>query len=637
MADQKQFLNVISREEAKTRFESALSLLPMSSELVTLDKALGRVLADDVTADVNVPSFDRSNFDGFAVKANNIIGASELRPITLTISSESVSTGSAPQSELQNGEAMSIATGGMLPAGADCVVLIEETERSSDEPNTVRISNPRHAGFGVTFTGTDIARGQVILYSGQVLTSRETGVLAAIGHTEIEVVRRPKIAVVSTGNEIIPPSATMQPGLVFDSNARIIADAIRECGGVPLEMGIAIDNQQELDAIVTEALNSADMVLLSGGTSKGKGDLSYRVLESYNNPGIVAHGVALKPGKPICLGVEEGKPLVILPGFPTSAIFTFHEFIAPIIRIFAGLRESTRPTVMAKLGTKLNSAIGRTEYCLVGLIHKGLESGNKEIVAYPLGKGSGSVTTFSLADGFFKADEQTELVETGETVSVNLLNASIVVADLTVIGSHCPRLDKILSEMTRQGFQVKLFSVGSTAGLRAAKRNDCDIAGIHLYNPKTDSYNTPFIDSDQINLVKGYTRQQGIVFRSGDKRFESLLEKSDIENSLRTILNTDQSIRMINRNAQSGTRIHIDRLLGDLRPEGYNVQPANHHAVVAAIEQDRADWGVVIKEAIVGDSLAFIPFTNEEFDFAIPIDRMEKESVKAFCKLITGS
>ena len=224
------------------------------------------------------------------------------------------------------------------------------------------------AGSGVSFAGTDITAGETVLRQGQLLTSRDTGVLAAIGVAEVDVWRKPVVAILSTGDEIIAPGEPMQPARVYDSNAQVLADAVREAGGEPARLGIVPDDATALREQLRQALEFADVVLLSGGTSKGAGDVSYRVVAELNDPGIVAHGVALKPGKPICLAATGGRAVVVLPGFPTSAIFTFHEFVAPVLRLLAGRGRRGAHGRPARLAVKVNSEIGRTEYLLVGLV-----------------------------------------------------------------------------------------------------------------------------------------------------------------------------------------------------------------------------------------------------------------------------
>jgi putative molybdopterin biosynthesis protein len=621
MTHQEQFLDVIDRDEAERRFHAALQLAPLGIETVGLASALGRVMARDVLAKIDVPSFDRSNFDGFAVRASDTHGANEESPCRLRLLKEIIATAVVPASVVQPGTTIAIATGGMLPRGADAIVMVEYADAENGE---IQVRRAVHAGFGVAFAGTDISAGETVLRRGTLLTSRETGVLAALGITEVDVWRRPRVGVVSTGDEIIAPGQPMKPGLIYDSNARIVADAVREAGGDPTELGIVRDDLDQLRAVVDRALAECDIVLLSGGTSKGAGDLSYKVVRELSDPGIVAHGVALKPGKPICLAVTQGKPVVILPGFPTSAIFTFHEFVAPVIRRLAGRPSEQRDAKSARLAVKVNSEIGRTEYLLVGLV----EIEQDSLAAYPMGKGSGSVTTFSRADGFVTIGRHDEIVEAGTMVEVTLLGRDVRVADLVVIGSHCVGLDYLLGELQDAGFQTKFLAVGSTAGLEASLRGECDLAGVHLLDPKTQTYNRPFI-GDSLELIAGYGRMQGVVFRQGDTRFTNRSAKEAIrEVSLKS------DCLMINRNQGSGTRILIDQLLDGVHPPGYAVQSRNHNAVAAAILQQRADWGITIATVAEHAGLGFLPLQDEQYDFVVPRSRMDRPAVKAFRALL---
>ncbi len=617
---QQQFLNVIDRDEAERRFRDAIELQPLGSEEIDLADALGRVLAEDIVAGVDVPSFDRSNYDGYAVRAADTYDAREEDPRRLNLAEEVLATGVVPRSEVTPGVAMAIATGGMLPRGADAVVMVEHTDSDGKE---LLVSKAVVPGFGVSFAGSDVMAGETVLRRGQTLTSRETGVLAAIGAGKLNVRRLPVVAVISTGDEIIEPGQPMRPGLVYDSNARILADAVRELGGRPDVLGIFPDDLDALRAAIHRALETADVVLLSGGTSKGEGDLSYRVVSELSEPGIVAHGVALKPGKPICLAAHRGKPVVILPGFPTSAIFTFHEFVAPVIRILSGRADVARSTVAARMPVKVNSEIGRTEYLLVALVE-----GPDGLAAYPMGKGSGSVTTFSRADGFVTIGRHEEIVEAGAAVAVQLLGKELRPADLVVIGSHCVGLDFLLGKLQDRGFAVKFMAVGSTGGLQAAQRGECDLAGMHLLDPETGRYNAPLI-TPELELVEGYGRLQGVVFRPGDKRFEGRKAAEAI-----AAVKDDPGCVMVNRNRGSGTRILIDRLLDGVEPSGYSVQARSHNAVAAAVAQGRADWGLAIEWVARHAALGFLPLEDERYDFAIPKRRLTRPAVMAFRRLL---
>ena len=623
---QDQFLNVIDRDEAERRFLAALQPQPLSGEQVPLDQALGRVLAEDVRSPVDVPSFDRSNVDGYAIRAAYSYGASEQQPRRLLLLNEAIATAVVPRTSVEHGQAMLIATGGMLPRGADAVVMVEHTDISESDLLIRRSVTP---GANISFAGTDITAGELVLHAGELLTSRETGVLAAIGVAAVQVVRRPRVAILSTGDEIIAPGQSMQPSLVYDSNARIVADAVRELGGAPVELGIVRDDAAELRQCLHQAIQDCDVVLLSGGTSKGEGDLCYRVVSELSGPGIVAHGVALKPGKPICLAVTQGKPVVVLPGFPTSAIFTFHEFVAPVIRRLAGVPAAERNAVQAQLAVKVNSEIGRTEYLLVSLVeHDRQDQSRAALTAWPMGKGSGSVTAFSRADGFITIDRHEEIVQAGTAVEVTLLARDVRPADLVVIGSHCVGLDLLLSEMHRRGWRTKFLAVGSTAGLEAAKRGQCDIAGIHLLDPTTGIYNEPFLTPELV-LIRGYGRMQGVVHRLNDLRFENKSAAEAI-----SAAKNDPTCAMVNRNAGSGTRVLIDRLLAGATPPGYQVQPRSHNAVAAAVAQGRADWGVCIASAARQAGLGFLPLQEEQYDFVVPRSRRSRPAILEFQQLL---
>ena len=625
MRDQEQFLQVLDRDEAQRRFLAAIDLAPRGIDVVPLDAALGRVLAADVASPVDVPSFDRSNVDGFALVAQDTFGASEEVPRTVELGEEVIHAGVVPTTVIRPGTAVSIATGGLVPRGADAVVMVEYAEARGRE---LRIARSVATGSGVTWAGTDITAGETVLRRGQLLTSRDTGVLAAIGVAAVDVWRKPIVAILSTGDEIIAPGEPMQPAKVYDSNAQVLADAVRELGGEPTRLGITHDDMATLRERLQHALESADIVLLSGGTSKGAGDLSYRVVAELRDPGIVAHGVALKPGKPICLAATGGRPVVVLPGFPTSAIFTFHEFVAPVLRLLAGRGAQERTTVSARLAVKVNSEIGRTEYVLVGLVEATDEAGDAVLAAYPMGQGSGSVTTFSRADGFATIGRHEEIVQAGTLVDIQLLGRELQLADLVVIGSHCLGLDYLLGALHERGVRSKCLAVGSTAGLDAARRGECDVAGIHLLDTKTHQYNRPFL-VPELDLVDGYGRLQGVVFRRGDRRFEGRAAREAIAEARH-----DPTCVMVNRNQGSGTRALIDRLLEGARPAGHGVQPRNHNAVAAAVSQGRADWGVTLDTIAGRVGLGFLPLQEERYDFVIPKSRASRPGVMAFKALL---
>jgi putative molybdopterin biosynthesis protein len=625
LARQEQFLEVVDRDEATARFQQHLKMRPLGAETIPLSEALGRILACAVIADVDVPGFDRSSVDGFAVRANDTTGASERQPKPLVLNAEILTPGTVPAIPVLPGTATLIATGGMVPRGADAVVMVEHTDtRDQGSTTVIDVRRAVVSGQFIAFAGSDLARGETVLRARQVLTSREIGMLAAVGTAAVAVWRRPRVAIISTGDEIVAPGKPIRPGAVYDSNAAIIAAAVEEAGGVPKPLGIGPDDEIVLSRLVDEGLASADMVIMSGGTSKGAGDLCYRAIALFKDPGIVVHGVALKPGKPLCLAVTSGKPVVILPGFPTSAIFTFHEFVAPVIRTFAGRPADHAERMRAVLPVRVSSERGRTEFLLVSLV-RGADGSS--LTAYPAGKGSGAVTAFSQADGFITIEQHAESVAAGTPVEVQLIGEAHL-ADLVVIGSHCVGLDVLISRLQAEGISVKALNVGSTGGLAAAKRGECDIAPIHLLDPDSGEYNRPFL-TPELELVGGYRRLQGILYRKGDARFEG----RSLDEAI-TVALTAPDCLMVNRNAGSGTRILTERLLNDARPAGYWSQPKSHNAVAVAVAQNRADWGMAIESVARQYGLGFIPAQDEHYDFAVPKSRWDSPAVQHFRKAL---
>ncbi len=619
-ARQEQFLEVVSPEDARARFARHISLAPLDSERVPLDAALTRVLAGDVTAPIDVPPFDRANVDGFALRAAETAGASDTAPRRLRLNGEVIVCGHAPALTVSAGTATTIATGGVIPRGADAVVMIEQTDlvEGAAEP-AIDVRRAVAPGQFVSYAGSDIARGEMLLRRGARIGSREIGMLAACGIAEVEVVRRPRVAVLSTGDELVAPGTPLRPAAVYDSNGAIVAAAVKEAGGEPFAFGAFPDDETVLELALRTALQACDMVIISGGTSKGAGDLSHRVVSRLGAPGVIVHGVALKPGKPLCLAAIEGKPLVVLPGFPTSAIFTFHAFVAPIIRVRAGLPPEAARTIEATVPVPITSELGRQEFVLVALA-----DGDDGAVAFPTPKGSGSVTSFSQADGFIAIEALASALPAGTRARVTLIGEAAAMPDLVITGSHCVALDAVLGTLADQGLRARTIAVGSLGGVAAAERGECDLAPVHLVDPETGIYNAHLLRPG-LSLVKGWQRLQGVVYRTGDARFEDRSAQDAVKAAL-----ADPACLMVNRNAGAGTRVLIDKLLAGARPPGYSNQPRSHNAVAAAVAQGRADWGVAIEPVAKLYGLAFLPLAPEEYDFLLVEKRRERPAVQAF-------
>jgi putative molybdopterin biosynthesis protein len=304
-------------------------------------------------------------------------------------------------------------------------------------------------------------------------------------------------------------------------------------------------------------------------------------------------------------------------------MFTFHDMIVPVLRRMAGLPPRSDARVEARLPVRVQSELGRTEFVMVALVQ-----GNEGLLAYPTGKGSGAITSFTQADGFLRVEALADHAAAGSVVDVTLFTPHLRVPDLTIIGSHCTGLDLVTGELARSDILSRSLAVGSLGGLAAAKRGECDLAPIHLFDEKSGVYNRAFL-SEGLELIEGWRRMQGIVFRKGDSRFEGCDAAGAVAKAL-----ADAACLMVNRNQGAGTRILLDRLLAGAKPDGYWNQPKSHNAVAAAVAQGRADWGMTIAPVAKAYDLAFLPFAEEHYDFALVASRKSRAAVQSFLQAL---
>jgi putative molybdopterin biosynthesis protein len=315
----------------------------------------------------------------------------------------------------------------------------------------------------------------------------------------------------------------------------------------------------------------------------------------------------------------DGKPIAVLPGFPTSAIFTFHAFAAPVIRARAGLAPEAAAKIEATLPVRIPSELGRQEFVLVSLV-----AGDAGPVAFPSQKGSGAVTSFSEADGFIEIDALAPALDADSNVEVTLIGKAARPPDLVVMGSHCVALDVVLGKLAEAGFTARKIAIGSQGGVIAARRGECDLAPVHLMDPASGIYNE-HLTASGISLVPGWQRMQGFVHRPDDARFAGKSAREALQTAL-----ADPACLMVNRNAGAGTRVLIDQLLAGARPAGYGNQPRSHNAVAAAVAQGRADWGIAIESVARLYGLGFLAFTPEQYDFLLVEKRRARPAVQAF-------
>jgi molybdopterin molybdotransferase len=386
----------------------------LSFEIVSIESAYNRITYEDILAPENLPGFKRSTVDGFAVRSQDTFGAKETMPVYLTVKGH-IPMGVAPDFFLNPGEAASIGTGGMLPEGADAVVMIEHVNVVSSD--LIEILKPIGPGENVIFEDEDIKEGELVIPKGHKLKPQDIGALAGLGISQIKVVKKPVIAIILTGDEIIPHTEKVTPGKIRDINSFTLAGLIDLAGGIPLKMGIVKDDYKELKAIVNKAYELADIILITGGTSAGIKDMTAQIINELGEPGIIFHGVSIKPGKPIIAGVCNNKPVFGLPGHPVAVYICFELFVKPVINKMLGLTDKTyKPKVKAKLTKSISSQAGRRDFIRVYLEEK-----EGELLATPLLSKSGLIMTLVKANGILCIPEDLLGFEKDEIVEVELL------------------------------------------------------------------------------------------------------------------------------------------------------------------------------------------------------------------------
>lgn len=605
----KEFRKLVTRDEAG-RIIKNLDINPHSHE-VDVDNAFGHILDRDVVSQVDVPPFTRASMDGYAVRASDTYSACEDRPVRLKLTG-SIPAGINPSLVLETGEAAEIATGAVMPEGADSVVMVEYTHLDND----VFIHRAVSINENVMQAGSDIMAGERILRKGTFLGAREIGVLCAIGKRKINIFGL-NVGIISTGNELQEPGSDLVPGTIYDVNSFSLSCGVKECGGTPVRYGKVKDDEAQIKNALIELAKTCDIILTSGSTSAGSGDVMYRIIEE--NGVVLAHGIDIKPGKPAIIGKIFSKIIFGLPGYPASALTIFNEFVAPMIRKMTG-KKITHNKIKASLAVRIRSD-GRSQLLPVGLIRG---------IAYPIEKGSGAITTLSEADGFIVIPSTVEIIEAGEDVEVTLYR-EMDDPDLFFVGSQCFGLDTIANI---SDLKMRIINVGSTGGLSAIRNGIADIAGVHLLH-ESGIYNTPFLEIfgiDDAILVKGYLREQGLIIRPDSK----IREFKDIIRA-----------RFINRNTGSGTRVMTDMKLKEIAKmckvsfeelinsiKGYHTEAKTHSAVAAAVKLGKADVGVGIRTAAQLNGLKFIKIADEEYDFVIPKRLMEKDEIKKFLEAL---
>lgn len=644
--DSSVYLHDIPLDEARSYLNAALLAAgrfgPLGSEDIPLDEhALGRVLSEPVWARLSSPHYHAAAMDGFALRAADTSGAQPNAPVSLACSLPAA-----------GGPAAYVDTGDPLPAWADAVVPIENVEPLAGDdqpaadprrPEKIRLRASLAPWSHVRPMGEDIVATQLVLPAGHTLRPVDLGAIAACGHSQVRVARRPRVAILPTGTELAPIGQPVKAGDIIEYNSLVLAAQVRSWGGEATRYPITPDNFETIQARVADAARAHDLVLLNAGSSAGSEDFSARVVASLGD--LLVHGVAVRPGHPVILGMlnrlpredaaaPEIKPLAVpiigVPGYPVSAALTGEIFVEPLLARWLGRPPRQPVEVSATLTRKVTSPAGDDDFLRVAVGRVG-----ERLLAAPLSRGSGVITSLVRADGIAVLPRGVQGLPAGAEVRVSLYRAPAELErTIFAIGSHDISLDLLAQFLAERGRRLASANVGSQGGLVALRRGEAHLAGSHLLDPATGEYNLSYIrqylPGVPVRVVALVGRQQGLLVKPGNPLgIGGLADLARAE------------VQFVNRQRGAGTRVlldyHLD-LLG-IAPEGikgYNQEEYTHLAVAAAVASGRADCGLGIAAAAQALELDFVPLFQEHYELVIPAEYWDSELLLPLRELLAS-
>ena len=610
----KTYLEDIPLEDALARFLAVLEqagLKPMAAERVPLDQAAGRVTAEPVWAKMSSPHYHAAAMDGIAVNADDTHGAARTAPKRLKIGSQ----------------AHWVDTGNAMPAGTNAVIMVEDVQVIGEEAEIQAAAPPwQH----VRPLGEDIVATELVLPENHLIRPHDLGAMAAAGLTEVPVRRKPRVAVIPTGSELVPLGAPLAPGKIPEFNSLMLAELVRQWGAEPHRSAIVPDDRQKLTKAVSAALEDSDMVVINAGSSAGSRDYTSSIVEELGE--LVVHGIAIRPGHPTILGIARGKPVIGIPGYPVSALITTELVVRPVVYRMLGIVPPASPRVQASITRKMASPMGQDDFVRVALGRFG-----DRMVATPLSRGAGVTMSLVRADGIMKIPRFSQGLESGSAVEVELRHPLEDIENTIVhIGSHDMSLD-ILNSLLHRHYPGKALSsahVGSLGGLIALKRKEAHIAGTHLLDENTGEYNFSYVKQhlagEKTVLVNLIYRQQGLMVAKGNPKHVT---------GLADLLRPEVSF--VNRQRGSGTRVLLDYKLKEAgldatKINGYEREEFSHTGVAAIVANGAADVGLGILAAAKALGLDFLPLLQERYDLAIPLVYYQSDLLKPLLAIIRG-
>lgn len=608
MAKRNLYLSNTPVHEALEKYITALkAIVKPQTETIAVTDALGRITETAVFAKYCSPLYNAAAMDGVAVNSDVTIGATEANPITLK----------------QGEDFVVVDTGDPIKNPCDAVIMAEDLIEM--ENGDLQIVEPAAPWQHVRPIGEDIVAGEMIIPSRHKIRPIDIGVLLAGGITKISVIKQPTVAIFPTGTEIIEPDQEPKEGDIIESNSRMFEAMAKQNGANPTRFAPIADDYNKLKNAIDKAVDEYDMIIVNAGSSAGTEDFTVHILRELGE--VLVHGVAIKPGKPVILAIVKGKPVIGLPGYPVSAYINFENFVIPVLGLMNGEMQTKNNTVQAVVSKRLVSSLKHKEYVRVKV-----GKVEDKLVASPLARGAGAAMSLVRADGFCVIEQNSEGVEAGDTVNVELYrDLDEIDSTVVAIGSHDLILDVIADLMPTEypGNFLTSTHLGSMGGLMALKRGEAHIAPTHLLNEADGVYNVAYLKkmfTQPMALIKGVNRIQGIIVKKGNPL------------NIKTV-NDLVGVSYINRQRGAGTRVLFDYLLKkeDIETDsikGYDREGATHMAVAAAIAGDSADAGMGILSAAKALNLDFIPVGNEEYDFAVPVKYLSLPHVQKFIEVL---
>lgn len=615
--ERKRYLKKTTLNEALKLFfqHSAVTRVTKSEKIPTPD-TLGRITAEPIFARLSSPHYHCSAMDGVAVRAAETFGASEVSPIKLT-----------------GDQFFPLDTGDVVPNGYDAVIMIEDiTQIDADTIEIIAASTPWEH---IRMVGEDVVATEMLLPRVHCIRPFDIAVLLSCGVRSIDVRRKPSIAIIPTGSELvdammaIDSDATIQPGKIIESNSYLIAGLVAQWDGQPNRFPIAIDDRDEIKKAILRGIEENDAVAINAGSSAGTEDYVPQMISELGE--LLVHGVDIMPGKPMSLGIINGKPIIGVPGYPVSAYIACELFLQPLIHKLLGLQTLQPAKTLATMGRRTASRLGSEEFLRVKMGRV-----DDQLVAVPTARGASLLNSVVRADGIVRIPSNSEGIEQGEPVEAALLRPIEEIENtILIIGSHDIILDILADEIKITNPEITISSahVGSLAGLTALRRGEAHIAGTHLLDEATGEYNLSYVQrlfpAGGMELINLAYRQQGlIVARSNPQKIQSL-------NDL-----TEKGLTFVNRQRGSGTRILLDYQLKQLgiAPDdiiGYERELYTHLTVASAVASGIADAGLGILSVAKALNLDFVPVAEERYDLAIPVNFLQMPQVQAILELIT--